>query len=95
MRQLLSGISLQTKTSIGAAIFSMAITLFNDKDSAKAPLRLLYSPTESGVHLCVTREDVETLAEMGKDKNGLAMKAGPTDIFLQVDMRRDSRSRKT
>jgi hypothetical protein len=44
--------------------------------------------------LCTTQDEIRKLAEMGKDRTGIAMKRDNLEIRLQVDVRDDTRPRR-
>ncbi|MEJ2681554.1 MAG: hypothetical protein P8144_08790 [Gammaproteobacteria bacterium] len=41
--------------------------------------------------LCVTSAQIQTLCQMGKSREGICVLRRDTEVFLQVDVRRDSR----
>lgn len=97
MERLLADHFLETAVNIGQSRFCMAIDLKAYKESPdykECPLRLL--PDRSGpcLVLCTTPEEIQKLAEMGKDRDGLSFRSGDVECRLQVDVRNDSRSRK-
>lgn len=97
MQRLLSDLSLETKITIGQSNLCMVIDLnahdYFD-DFKEVPLRLIPDRSEACIMFCTTPEEIQKLADMGKDRNGLSMKMGDLDICLQVDVRNDSRPRK-
>lgn len=97
MQILLADRTLETKISLGLSQFCMVIDLCAHEyfsDYKEAPLKLIPDRTESCMMLCTTADEIKKLSDMGKNRDGLAMKMGDLDIFLQVDMRNDSRPKK-
>lgn len=97
MHRLLTDLSLETKISFGLSQFCMVIDLCAHEylsDCKEAPLKLIPDRTESCMMLCTTPDEIKKLSDMGKNRDGLSMKMGDLTIFLQVDMRNDSRTRR-
>lgn len=97
MERLLADRCLETKVNIGQSHFCIAIDLNAYKefpDYKESPLRLLPDRSESCLMLYTTSEEIQKLADMGKDRDGLSFRSGDVECCLQVDVRNDSRSRK-
>lgn len=90
MNHLLSGTPLEKTIMIGGAAFSMFII----PRPGSAALALSGASAESRLTLHIAPDDIRRLHDMGKNKDGLSFRVDGIDIFLQVDMRQDSRSRK-
>lgn len=97
MERLLADQFLETKISIGQGHLCIAIDLSAYKefpDYKECPLRLLPDRSESCLVLYTTPEEIQRLADMGKDRDGLSFRSGDVECRLQVDVRNDSRTRK-
>lgn len=97
MRQLLADSSLEKKIMIGQKQFGMAVDLnahrYSD-DKRESPLRLIPDPSGFGVLMLATREEIQKLADLGKNREGISVKNGDLEVILQVDVRGDGRPRK-
>lgn len=97
MERLLADRFLETKINIGHSHLCIAIDLNAHKefpDYKESSLRLLPDRSESCLMLFTTPEEIRKLADMGKDRDGLSFRSGDIECCLQVDVRKDSRSRK-
>jgi len=97
MERLLSDCFLETKTNIGQSHFCIAIDLNAHKelpDDKRPSLKMFTDQSKTCLMLYMTREEMQKLADMGKDRNGLSFRSGEIECCLQVDIRKDSRSRK-
>jgi hypothetical protein len=97
MERLLANQFLETKVNIGQSNFCIAIDLSAYKefpDYKKFPLRSLPDRSESCLMLYVTPDQIKTLADMGKHKDGLILSSGDVECRLQVDLRSDTRSQR-
>lgn len=97
MERLLAFHFLETKINIGQSHFCIAIDLNAYKEFPvynESSLRLLPDRSESCLMLYTTPEEIQKLADMGKDRDGLSFRSGDVECFLQVDVRKDSRSGK-
>lgn len=98
LRTLLSGRSLEKKMMLGRGAFVVVIDPdpepFFD-DAIEHPLKLIQDRFETCIMFCTSKENIQKLFDMGKSRDGLACHADGMDVFLQVDVRGDSRSRIT
>lgn len=97
LARLLDDRFLETRVDIGPARFCLAIDLSAGGETPgckEAPLRFLAGQSESRLTLYTTPEEIQKLADMGKDRDGLSFQSGNVVCRLQVDVRSDSRSRK-
>lgn len=95
---LLTGTALEQKVLIGCNDFVMVIDPKPQEyfeDFKEVPLKLILDRSESCLMLCTTMDEVGKLSDMGRSRDGLSARAGNLDIFLQVDIRKDSRLRKS
>lgn len=96
MNDLLAGHTLEKKIPIGQSTFSMRIDPnAGDRfeDLKEAPLKLVLDGAESCLMLCVTPEEIQKLSDMGRSREGLSVHADGLDVYLQVDLKADSRPR--
>ena len=96
MKHLLTGSALEKKILIGQSDFVMVIDPNPHEyfeDFKEAPLKLILDRAESCLMLCTTVDEIKKLSEMGKSREGLSAHIGGIDVFLQVDVRKDSRPR--
>ena len=96
MKHLLTGSTLEKKILIGQSDFVMVIDPNPHEyfeDFKEAPLKLILDRAESCLTLCTTVDEIKKLSEMGKSREGLSAHIGGIDVFLQVDVRKDSRPR--
>ncbi len=96
LNALSSGHNLATRLAAGGQVLSFHVSphpFLSDHDIKK---RLQVSSDETGMHvkLAVTSADVSGLSAIGKDRAGVSLKGDACDIFLQVDVRGDSRPHK-
>jgi len=97
MNQLLCGNVLQDNIHIGTNCLCLEINLQSREyfdDVEDIPIRLILDRSESCLMLCTTQDEIRKLAEMGKDRTGIAMKRDNLEIRLQVDVRDDTRPRR-
>lgn len=94
---LSTGHALEKAVPIGGNDFAMVI----DPDPseyfenfADAPLKLILDKDESCLMLCTSKEQIQKLIDMGRSKEGLAAHVDGLDVFLQVDLKADSRPKK-
>lgn len=96
LNTLLSGKALEKQMMLGRGAFVVVIDpdpeLFFD-DAIEHPLKLIQDKFETCLMLCTSKESIQKLFDMGKSRDGLACRADGMDVFLQVDMRGDSRNR--
>jgi hypothetical protein len=98
LNYLLTGSALEQEILIGGNNFVMSIDPNPQEyfeDFKEVPLKLILDRSESCLMLCTTMDEIEKLSDMGKSRDGLSAHTGNLDIFLQVDIRKDSRSRKS
>ena len=94
MKMLAKGQSLEKSVPMGTNHFVMMIDPNAEdcfEDFQEAPLKLILDRNESCLMLCTTKDQVEKLVNMGRGKEGLFAHIDGLDIFLQVDLRADSR----
>ena len=94
---LSAGQTLEKSLPIGGNDFAMVIdptpeTYFEDFE--KAPLKLILDKDESCLMLCTSKEQIQNLIAMGRSKEGLSAHTNGINVFLQVDLRADSRPRR-
>lgn len=89
MNLLATGKLLEKTVSIGADRFVMRINPQSGHD-----LRIVMDRERLSLTLCTTKEQIKKLVGMGKSKEGLSVHVNGLDVFLQVDLRADSRPRK-
>ena len=63
------------------------------KDFKEAPLKLILDKDESCLMLCTSKDQIQKLIDIGRSKEGLCARVNGLDVFLQVDLRADSRPR--
>ena len=88
---------LETRTMIAKSSFCLVIDLNAHglfDDFKEIDLLLIPDRAESCILLRMTPTEVRKLQDMGKDKNGLCMKIDDLDVYLQVDVRGDSRAKR-
>lgn len=98
MNQLLCENILQDNIHIGTNCLCLEINLQSREyfdEVEDIPIRLILDRSESCLMLCTTQDEIRKLAEMGKDRTGIAMKRDNLEIRLQVDVRKDTRPRKS
>jgi hypothetical protein len=96
MKHLLTGSALEKKILIGQSDFVMVIDPNPHEyfeDFKEAPLKLILDRAESCLMLCTTIDEIRKLSEIGRSREGLSAHIGGIDVFLQVDVRKDSRPR--
>lgn len=94
---LSTGQVLETKVCIGGNDFVMAINPEPEEyfeDSRDSPLKLILDKYESCLMLCASKKQIQTLVDLGRSKEGLSVHTDDLDVFLQVDLRADSRPRR-
>jgi hypothetical protein len=64
------------------------------KDINGAPLKLILDKDESCLMLCTSKEQIQKLMDMGRSKEGLSAHTDDLEVFLQVDLKADSRPRR-
>lgn len=97
LNHLLTGETLEQKVPIGGCDFVMLIDpAFSGhlEDIEKSSLRIVFDKSEPRLKLCTTMDEIRKLVDMGRNRDGLSARADNLDIFLQVDIRKDSRERK-
>jgi hypothetical protein len=96
LKSLLSGKALEKKMMLGRGIFVVVIDPepepFFD-DATQHPLKLIQDRFETCLMFCTSKEIIQKLFDMGKSRDGLACRADGMNVFLQVDVRGDSRER--
>lgn len=63
------------------------------EDYERAPLKLILDRGRSCLMLCTSKGQIQKLVDMGRSKDGLCAHTSDLDIFLQVDLKADSRPR--
>lgn len=94
---LLSGTALEHKIPIGSNDFSMVITpkpCEYFEDFKEESTKLILDRCESGFMLYTTMDEIDTLLDMGKSREGISTCVNGVHIYLQVDVRKDSREKK-
>lgn len=93
---LSTGQPIEKSVPIGGNDFAMVI----DPDPAEyfedfkeAPLKLILDKDESCLMLCTSKDQIQKLIDMGRSKEGLCAHVNGLDVFLQVDLKADSRPR--
>lgn len=97
LNHLLTGATLEQKVPIGGCDFVMLIDPAfpgHLEDIEKSSLRIVFDKSEPRLKLCTTMDEIGKLVDMGRNRDGLSARADNLDIFLQVDIRKDSRERK-
>lgn len=89
MNVLTEGEVLEKTVPVGTDGFVMAID-----PTSEDSLLLVFDDTKPCLTLRTTKEQIEKLVSMGKSKEGLSTHVNGLDVFLQVDLRADSRTRK-
>lgn len=79
------------KSALGRVAFMAEILVVDGR-----PSELKFNADHAKVNLAlqVSTEDLRALREMGKDRDGISMMCGDTKVYLQVDLKSDSRPRK-
>ena len=98
LKILVTGQALERATPIGGRSFAMVI----DPDpvpyfegSTPDPLQLILDRDEACLIYCTSKDQIQKLVDMGKRKEGLMIHTdNGLKVFLQVDVRADSRPRK-
>lgn len=91
------GQPIEKSVPIGGNDFAMVIDpdpaeYFEDfKDIA---LKLILDRDESCLMLCTNKDQIRKLIDMGRSKEGLCAHVSGLDVFLQVDLKSDSRPRR-
>ena len=96
MKHLLTGSALEKKTLIGKSDFVMVINPNPHEyfeDFKESPLKLILDRAESCLMLCTTVEEIKKLSKMGKSREGISAHIDGINVYLQVDVRKDSRSK--
>ncbi len=96
LKILLSGTALEKKVMIGHNAFTMAVDPLPHEsfdDAQEKPLKLILDRKESCLLLCTSMDDIQKLSDMGKSRDGLSAHIDGLDVFLQVDVRKDSRGK--
>lgn len=96
LRVLLSGHALEKKMMLGRGTFVVVIDPDPEpffEDAAEHPLKLIHDKFETCLILCTSKDNVQKLFDMGKNRDGLSCHVDGMDVFLQVDVRGDSRSK--
>lgn len=100
LNHLLTGTALEQKIMIGGNDFVTIIDpnpreYFEDHiNFQQTPLKLILDRSESCLMLCTAVDEIRKLSDMGKDRDGLSARINDLDVFLQVDVRKDSRPKK-
>lgn len=91
LSDLLEGRSILLRLETGPYILAGEIRPDNDR----AQLALDLAPKENGlcIGLGAPSSVLRTLAQMGKNREGISFQAGAIKIVLQVDVRTDTRPR--
>ena len=93
---LLSGRALEKKIMLGRGTFVVVIDPDPEpffEDAAAHPLKLIHDKFETCLMFCTSKDNVQKLFDMGKNRDGLSCRADGMDVFLQVDVRGDSRAK--
>lgn len=96
LRTLLSGRMLEKKMMLGRGTFVVVIDPDPEpffEDAADHPLKLIHDKFETCLMLCTSKDNVQKLFDMGKCRDGLSCRADGMEVFLQVDVRGDSRAK--
>jgi hypothetical protein len=96
LNELLTAQKLEKKVQIGTSEFVMLIDPCSEKyfdDSRERPLKLILDRSESCLMLCTTMDELKRLSDMGKNRDGLSSCVNGLNIFLQVDLRTDTRAK--
>lgn len=96
LKILLSGCALEKKMMLGRGSFVVVIDPEPEpffEDAAEHPLKLIHDKFETCLMLCTSRENIQKLFDMGKSRDGLSCHVDGVDVFLQVDVRGDNRTR--
>lgn len=91
---LSTGQSIEKTVPIGGNDFAMVIDPDPTEyfaDFEKAPLKLILDRDESCLMLCTSKDQIQRLVDMGRSKEGLRAHVKGLDVFLQVDLKADSR----
>lgn len=86
---LLAGLPLERKIKIGSDDFTMAVT----PCSSESALTPVLNRAEASLSLHIGMMDVQKLSVMGKNRDGLSAQADGLNVYLQVDVRKDSREK--
>lgn len=89
MNVLAEGKTLEETVPLGSSGFAMKIDPQSGHD-----LRVAIDPEKPSLTLYTTKEQLKKLVDMGRSKEGLFAHTDNLDLFLQVDLRADSRLRK-
>jgi hypothetical protein len=57
------------------------------QSSKEEPLRLILDKDESCLMLCTTKQQIKSLVDLGRDKDGICANIDGLDVVLQVDIR--------
>jgi hypothetical protein len=103
MRSLLAATPQDMTFDSGQGCLRAALVPFGDEEEDRSdglhplpPLSLRIEPGPQGTNLVmhISRQAVESLADMGKSKDGISARQGGISLKVQVDMRHDTRPRK-
>lgn len=94
---LSAGQTLEKSVSICGNDFAMVIDP-NPSDYFErfenTTLKLILDKDESCLMLCTSKAQIQKLVNMGRSKEGLCAHVDDLDVFLQVDLKADSRPRR-
>lgn len=96
LKTLLSGSVLEKKMMLGRGAFVVVIDPDPEpffEDAAEHPLKLIHDKFETCLMLCTSKDNVQRLFDMGRNRDGLHCMADGMDVCLQVDVRGDSRAK--
>lgn len=89
LKTLVAGSGLQEEIQIGLSRFMLSI----EKSYEENGITLQAELHVPGLCLTISDENVRKLLNMGKNKEGISFQVTGTQVTLQVDMRKDSRTR--
>lgn len=92
LNRLLTGAPLEQTLRIGLDDFSMSIDPGASEDG-HAAMHILWDRPKARLSLRTTLDQIRELSAMGKSREGLSAHLGGMDVFLQVDVRKDSREK--
>jgi hypothetical protein len=87
------GQSIEKTVPIGRNNFAMVVDPNLAEDFKEAPLKLILDKDESRLMLCTSKVQIQKLVDMGRSREGLYAHLNKLDVFLQVDLKADSRPR--
>lgn len=95
LNYLLTGDPLEQTLSIGPDDFSMSIdpNASETSEGGHAAMHILWDRPKARLSLRTTSDQIRELSAMGKSREGLSAHLGGMDVFLQVDVRKDSREK--